>query len=167
VGNELGIRSDEDHQEQRGIYLVTDGLKSHRTRISYDAAFKEFLKVTVRNDDLQALVDTKISVIEAKIIAHIEYLRDVRKLAYRSINVYCSGIFHFFEMNDISLNRNKIKRFLPSDDTEHNSEDRSYSIEEISRIIDKCDIRSQAVTVTYGFNRYASWSNIRAANIRY
>ena len=83
MGNELGIRSDEDHQEQRRIYLVTDGLKSHRTRISYDAVFKEFLKVTVRNDDLQALVDTKISVIEAKIIAHIEYLRDVRKLAYR------------------------------------------------------------------------------------
>ena len=68
------------------------------------------------------LVDTKISVIEAKIIAHIEYLRDVRKLAYWSIYVYCSGIFHFFEMNDISLNRNRIKKFLPSDDTEHYSE---------------------------------------------
>ena len=39
------------------------------------------------------LVDTKISVIEAKIIAHIEYLRDVRKLAYWSINVSAQEYF--------------------------------------------------------------------------
>ena len=114
------------------------------------------------------LVDTKISVIEAKIIAHIEYLRDVRRLAYWSINVYCSGIFHFFEMNDISLNRNRIKKFLPSDDTEHYSEDRPYSIEEISRIIDKCDIRSQAVTLLMASTgmRVGAVSGLRILDIK-
>jgi hypothetical protein len=42
---------------------------------------------------------SKIKLGEAKITAHIGYLRDLHKLAYWSINVYRSGIFHFFEMN--------------------------------------------------------------------
>jgi integrase len=44
-------------------------------------------------------------------------------------------------MNDISLNTRKICRFLPPD--EGSREDRAYTHEEISEIIDQCDERSK------------------------
>jgi hypothetical protein len=107
--------------EQQRIYDVTEGLKSSHTKAAYRLAFNQFLKVTVKLSDfnnrnsnsLRALLDTKQNVIESKIIDHIIHLRDVQKLSYWTIQVYCSGILHFFKMNDLSLNINKIKRFLP------------------------------------------------------
>ena len=132
-------------QEQPRIYQVTDGLKSVHTKEAYQIGFNQFLKVTVKNNDLRTLIDTKPSVIESKIISHIEYLKNVRKLKYWSIQVYCSGILNFFKMNDVVLNTNKIKRFLPSDDNEHYGADRPYSITEIQQILDKCDVRARVI----------------------
>jgi uncharacterized membrane protein len=102
-------------EEETRIINVTEGLKSSQTKQTYRLAFEHFLKVTLKNDNRRALLDTKQNIIESKIIDHIIYLRDVRKLSYWSIQVYCSGILHFFKMNDISLNVDKIKRFLPQD----------------------------------------------------
>jgi site-specific recombinase XerD len=136
--------AEEEEQEKRRVYQVTDGLKSPDTKRTYRHAFKHFVQITVKNDDLQALIDTKPSVIESKIISHIEYLKDVKKLKYWSIQVYCAAILHFFEMNDVSLNTKKIKRFLPCDEGHYN-QDRPYSINEIQQILDKCDVRSRVI----------------------
>lgn len=58
----------EQAQEQPPrIYLVTDGLKSPHTKEAYAIGFNQFLKITIKNDDLRALLDTKPSVIESKI----------------------------------------------------------------------------------------------------
>jgi hypothetical protein len=46
-------------QEQIRIINVTEGLKSLQTKQTYRLAFERFLKVTVKNDDLRALLDTK------------------------------------------------------------------------------------------------------------
>lgn len=135
--------AEEEEEEKRRIYQVTDGLKSSDTKRTYRHAFKHFIQVTVKNDDLQALIDTKPSVIESKIINHIEYLKD-KKLKYWSIQVYCAAILHFFEMNDVSLNTKKIKRFLPADEGHYN-QDRPYSVSEIQQILDKCDVRSRVI----------------------
>ena len=135
----------QQQQEQSRIFQVTDGLKSPQTKDTYRLAFEHFLKVTVGNDNLRALIDTRQNVIESKIIDHIIHLRDVQKLSYWSIQVYCSGILHFFKMNDINLNINKIKRFLPPDESDHYGTDRPYSVQEIERIIAKCDVRSKVI----------------------
>ncbi len=92
-------------KEERRIYQVTDGLKSSDTKRTYRHAFKHFIEITVKNDDLQALVDTNAYVIESKIISHTEYFKEVKKLKYWSIQVYCAAILHFFEMNDVVLNK--------------------------------------------------------------
>jgi site-specific recombinase XerC len=130
-------------EEERRIYQVTDGLKSLDTIRTYRHAFKHFIKITVRNDNLQALIDTKSSVIESKIISHIEYLK-VKELKYWSIQVYCAAILHFFEMNDVVLNAKKIKRFLPADEG-HYQGDRPYSTNEIELLLSRCDIRSRLI----------------------
>jgi site-specific recombinase XerD len=98
----------------------------------------------VKNDDLQALVDTNAYVIESKIISHTEYFKEVKKLKYWSIQVYCAAILHFFEMNDVVLNTKKNKRFLPADEGHYN-QDRLYSTDEIVKILDICDIRSRII----------------------
>jgi integrase len=131
-------------EERRRIYQVTDGLKSPDTKRTYRHAFKHFIDITAKNDDLQALIDTKPSVIESKIISHIEYLKDVKKLKYWSIQVYCAAILHFFEMNDVILNTKKIKRFLPADEG-HYQGDRPYSTNEIEVLLSKCDVRSRVI----------------------
>jgi integrase len=144
---------DYQQQSESRIYLVTEGNKSPHTAEAYRLAFNRFLKVTInidsKYDDLNALrvlLDYKPSVIESKIIDHIIHLRDGQKLSYWSLQVHCAAIFHFFvKMNDVNLNTRKIKRFLPQDESDHYSNDRPYSPNEISQIMSKCDIRSKVV----------------------
>ena len=120
------------------IYLVTEGLKSHPTRDTYRIAFQIFLNDTVKNQDLSTLLDLKLTVIESKIISHIEYLRNVKKVKHSTIQTYISAIFHFFLMNDVALNIRKINRFYSEEDDEVNGvRDRPYSIDEISKILTK------------------------------
>ena len=138
-------RQQHQEEEQLRIFDVTEGLKSPQTKQTYRLAFEHFLKVTLKNDDLRALLDTKQNVIESKVIDHIIRLRDVEKLSYWSIQVYCSGILHFFKMNDMPLNVDKIKRFLPQDESDHYATDRPYSVKEIECILEKCDVRSRVI----------------------
>ncbi len=42
--------------------------------------------------------------------------------------MYCSGIPHFFKMNDINLNIDKIKRFFPQDESKRYATDGPYSV---------------------------------------
>lgn len=142
--DEKGYQIHKPNQSQRRIYLVTEGLKSPKTVKAYRIAFESFLKATVKDDSLQDLLDKKQDVIESKIIDHISYLKGVRRLTYLSIKVHLSGIFHFFEMNDYHLNTKKIRRFLPEDESDYYGKDRPYSVEEIERILAKCDVRARA-----------------------
>ncbi|MGC2308334.1 MAG: tyrosine-type recombinase/integrase [Nitrososphaeraceae archaeon] len=137
----------EQQQQQPRIYQVTDGLKSQATKETYRYGFNQFISITIKNNDLRVLLETKQGVIESKIISHIEYLRDTKKLKYWSIQVYCSAILHFFEMNDYYVNTKKIKRFLPSDDPENYCGDRPYSMSEIQQILGRCDIRSRVIVL--------------------
>ncbi|MFZ0554418.1 MAG: hypothetical protein WBL67_18165 [Nitrososphaeraceae archaeon] len=132
------------NEEERRIYLVTDGIKSLQTKKTYLSAFNYFLKMTVESDDLVALLDYKPSVIESKIIRHIERLKE-RKISYSAIHVSYAAIVHFFEINDINLNTRKIKRFFPQDESDRYSTDRPYSMDEIKQILNKCDIRSRVI----------------------
>lgn len=130
-------------QERPRIFDVSEGLKSPQTKRAYQSAFQYFLKVTIKNDDLRLLLDMNQNVIESKVTDHIIQLRDIEKLSYWSIQVYCSGILHFFKMNNISLKVDKIKRFLPQDD--HYATDRPYSVQEIEKILEKCNVRSRII----------------------
>jgi integrase len=129
------------------IYLVTDGVESSYTKKGYHLAFNDFLRTLGWNQDpeaLRVLLDLKPSIIESRIINYIKSLKE-RKLSASTIRIYCSPIFHFFEINDVHINTRKIKRFFPLDESEHYSTDRPYSVNEIKQILDKCDIRSRVI----------------------
>jgi len=86
--------------------------------------------------------------LEPKIIDHITQLKDVEGLSYRSIMVHLSAIFHFFEINDYAnIKRRKNKRFLPEDESDFYSGVRPYSVTEIEKILDKCDVRDRVAVL--------------------
>lgn len=64
-------------EEENRIYLTDVGLTSSYTKNSYRNAINLFIKVTIKNDNLRTLLDTRQSVVESKIIDHINYLKNV------------------------------------------------------------------------------------------
>jgi hypothetical protein len=113
----------QQQEEENRVYLAYDGLTSSYTKNTYRYSFDNFIKITVKNDNLRVLLETKQSIVEYKLISHIKYLNEVQQLGYLSIQTHLSGILRFFAMNDYHLNIKKIRRFLPSNIT-----DRSYSV---------------------------------------
>ena len=126
----------QQQEEENRVYLAYDGLTSSYTKNTYRYSFDNFIKITVKNDNLRVLLEPKQSIVEYKLISHIKYLNEVQQLGYLSIQTHLSGILRFFAMNDYHLNIKKIRRFLPSNIT-----DRSYSVTEIEKILSKCDGR--------------------------
>ena len=60
-----------------------------------------------------------------------------------TVNNFIAPIIYFFDNNDIKLNKRKIRRYFPSDESV--KEDRPYTREEISKILSVCDLRSKAL----------------------
>lgn len=135
-------------QQQPRIYSVTDGLRSKHTKTNYRLAFKQFLKDGAKTQDLQVLLDYKPRIIEQMVIGYIENLVDKNR-SHRTINLHCAAIFHFFEMNDIVLNKRKITRFIPPDESAGDFMDGVYTVEEISRIVNEgCnDLRTKLMVM--------------------
>lgn len=99
------------------------------------------------------------------IIGYIEGRRD-KGLAHKTLKLHCAAIFHFLVMNDVVLNKRKIMRFIPPDESpttittstttgQGESDygygyggDRPYTVEQIYRIINEgCggDTRSKVI----------------------
>jgi integrase len=134
-------------QKQEGlinIYPVTDGLSSKHTKLHYKKNFIHFLRCQGTDENtLIERANTNPRQVESMIINHIRHLTDKQGLGHGSIRAHCFSIFHFFEMNDINLNKRKIIRFLPPN--EGTREDRAYSHVEINQILQMCDERSRVM----------------------
>jgi integrase len=130
------------------IYLVTDGLRSKHTKTNYRLTFNQFLKDGAHTTDLQVLLDYKPRILESMVIGYIEGLRDKGR-AHKTIQLHCAAIFHFFEMNDVSLIKRKIMRFVPPDESDATNTDKAYTVEEIRRILDQgcTDTRTKAIVL--------------------
>jgi integrase len=134
-------------QQKEPIYSITDGLGSKHTKKLYNLSFQRFLECSNMPDSESLVIQAKERgprFVESLIINHIRHLADNEKLAPTSIYVYICAIFHFFEMNDITINKKKISRFIPPDESSK-EDDRAYTHEEIERILLKCDERARVV----------------------
>ena len=129
------------------IYSVTDGLSSNHTKKHYRKNFAHFLKCEGINDEhiLIEQGNQNPRQVESLIINHVRDLAEKQGLGHGSIKTHCFAIFHFFEMNDINLNKRKIMRFLPPN--EGTREDRAYTHEEIGQILQMGDERSRVMVL--------------------
>jgi site-specific recombinase XerD len=67
-----------------------------------------------------------------QIIPYLMSLRE-KKLSYNSISTRLNAIYHFYDMNDVSLNKKKIKMF--KGEYIRKVVDRAYTREEIKKIL--------------------------------
>jgi integrase len=128
----------------RRIFQVDEGHKSKQTAIKYRNNFDHFLNY-IRIHDLEVLLNLGKEAIQELVIKYVLSMRDnVEKRYSRStVNTNVSAILYFLENNDIELNRRKLRRYYPSD--ESTNDDRSYTREEIVKILSVCDLREKAM----------------------
>jgi len=118
--------------EGNAYHNFVDTIKSKRTLDEYRHGimrFMRFLQVTDVNNLI--LFDSKEA--QQKIIECIGYLKREQKIAAVTINLYVASVMHFYAMNDITLNRKRIGRFIP--EKIRINKDRAYTREEISKIL--------------------------------
>jgi site-specific recombinase XerC len=125
------------------IYPVTEGARSPQTRDKYRRNFNRFLDY-IQIHDLQVLIDLGPKVIQEMIIKYLIEMRDLQNKKRSTINGQCTAILHFLDMNDIEVNRHKIKRHLPYD--ESTRDDRPYTTKEIQKMLSTAgDLRDRAM----------------------
>ena len=75
-----------------------------------------------------------------QIIPYLMSLRE-KKLSYNSISTRLNAIYHFYDMNDITLNKKKIKMF--KGEYTRKVVDKAYVHEDIKKILDVLDLRAK------------------------
>ena len=95
--------------EHQQFYRVDDGIPSPRTRLRYRSAFSLFIRhCKIEDSDLSSLVQKYPRLIEAQIIDYIRFLAEEKHYARGSIAAAIATVYHFFEMNDVLLNKKKV-----------------------------------------------------------
>jgi integrase len=138
-------------KQQSEIVLLNamNSLRSEETKKKYAYVlrlFAEYQGLKYGLDELALLIDSQkqnnVRIIETQIINYIVRLRK-EDFAYATIMTRVAGIFQFYTMNDIVLNRKKIYKYMG----EHikTVKDRAYTIEEIKKIVDTCNLKFKVV----------------------
>jgi integrase len=128
----------------RSIFQVDEGHRSPQTAYKYKIDFERFLDF-VKIPDRQVLLDLGKEAIQELVIKYTKSLRDdpVKKYARGTVNARISAILYFLDNNDIELNRRKIRRYYPPD--ESTNDDRPYTVAEVQDLLSVCDLRQRAV----------------------
>ena len=97
-----------ENQEQEVYFNFINSLKSPYTKESYNLNIKLYLKFCNLNKLSELLT---IQEPDKHIIKYIMSLRE-KGLATGSISTMRAAIYHFYDMNDITLNKKKIDMFI-------------------------------------------------------
>jgi integrase len=119
-------------------------LKSPITRKAYVIRLKNYLRSpSISFSTFDELLGRDVRLIEHGIIDMLIDMRHRRQLSYSAQNGFLAAITHFYSINDVTVNRKKIKKFMS--ESENKYEFRSYTIEEISRLLEISDEREKAI----------------------
>lgn len=118
-----------------------NSLRSKETKEQYLYCLVRFLNY-YGCQSLENLLGLPLKEIENMLISYMTNL-NARQLSSGYINQVMASLFHFFEMNDIVLNKRKIKRF--SGEFCKKNKDRAYTHDEIKRLLDIADFRFRAI----------------------
>jgi integrase len=142
-----------DKSSSRVYFNFINSIHSPATLQNYEFVLKKFMQYhKVQNvDQLLSLGgdttanSTNFTGIEDKVIDWLVYLRST--ITYGSRYMYMSALLSFYEVNDISLRKKRIARFLGVQSTrKHN--DRAYTTEEIKKMLDHAtDIRTKVIVL--------------------
>ncbi len=98
-----------------------------------------------KNLSLEQILEKPTKTIEYELIDCIYDMKEKQGLSYSTLNVFVAAVLHFFEINDVVLNRRKIKKFRG--DNVNKYEYKSYTHEEINSIVSLLDERGKAAVL--------------------
>ena len=133
------LDQNQEAQKEEDVYFnFINSLKSEVTKRTYEYYIKSFMKFcnATKLSDLLTIEPQK------QIIKYLMSLRE-RGLAFNSISINLKAIYHFFEMNDVPLNKKKINMF--KGEFSRKVVDRAYTHEEIKKILDISDLRMKSL----------------------
>jgi site-specific recombinase XerD len=136
----LDQSQNQDTQNEEDVYFnFINSIKSEVTKRIYENDIKLYLKFCnlTKLSELLMITDPQKQM--------IKYIMSLRKkgLATNSISTLLNGIYHFYEMNDIPLNKKKINMF--KGEFTGKVIDRSYTHEEIRKVLDVSDLRMKVM----------------------
>lgn len=117
-----------------------NSLRAEETKNQYTSLLAKF--VSHYNMSLQTVLVLPQKDIEQMIITYITNM-NARGLSRGYVNLVLSAILHFFNMNDVVLNRKKIGKFLG--EYRKMNKDRAYTHDEIKKLYDMGDFRFKAL----------------------
>jgi integrase len=125
--------------------IFIEGLKSPVTKAAYSYALQKYMNhLNVSNPDDLLTIQENPKIIQNQIINYLIKLKNPpHSLRYATRSQYLAAIMTFYELNDVALSKKKIYRYLGEE--ERPIENRGYSIEEISKMLDVCDERTRAI----------------------
>jgi len=127
---------------QGDAYLnFINSLKSKETKVKYRTTLLKFIQ-HYQISNLENLLSLTVKDVEQMIINYITNM-NARGLSHSYINLVMCAIFHFFDMNDVILNKKKIAKF--SGEHKKMNTDRAYEHKEIKQLIDSGDFRFKAL----------------------
>lgn len=129
------------HEHGQPYLNFINSLKSQPTKEQYRKMLLNFMShnkiVTLKS--LLSLIPKDIGQMLTNYITNL----NARGLSYGYVNLAMCALFHFFDMNDVLLNKRKIKKFIG----EHKkvNKDRAYTHAEIKKLVDTRDFRFKAL----------------------
>lgn len=125
--------------------IFIEGLKSPVTKAAYSYALQKYMnQLNVSNPDDLLINQENPNTIQNQIINYLIQLKNPpHSLRYATRSQYLAAIMTFYELNDVALSKKKIYRYLGEE--ERPIENRGYTTEEISKMLDVCDERTRAI----------------------
>jgi site-specific recombinase XerD len=104
----------------------------------------DYMSIEPKKEDYAKLIEGRdVRIIQSDIINWITHMKDTAGLSPASIKLYTAGVYHFYKMNDIVLNKDKVNAFKPEF---HNVvEDQPYTRQQIKTMLDKAEPRNRAI----------------------
>lgn len=142
-------KKEHEHDESKGkrlIFHVYEGHNSKQTADKYRTDFKLFLDY-IKIHDYDVLLDLGKEALQELVIKYTRSLRDNpdKKYSRSTVQNRIACIIYFFENNDVELNKRKIRRYLPPDESVN--DDRFYTVDEIKTLQSVCDLRTWAMVL--------------------
>jgi len=146
-------------QQKEDVYLnFINSIKSDITKKIYEYNLKLFMEFC-GVEKFEDLIGQ-----QNQIITYLMSLRE-KKLSYNSISTRLNAIYHFYDMNDISLNKKKIKMF--KGEYTKKVVDRAYTDKDIKKILDVSDLGAKTIVLLMASSgiRIGALPGIRIRNL--
>ncbi|TLX67392.1 MAG: hypothetical protein E6L03_06850 [Thaumarchaeota archaeon] len=131
----------EGSKEEDVYFNFINSIKSEVTKKIYEYNIKIFMRFCcIKNFYNLSIMQNP----QNQIVNHLMSLRE-KGLSTNSLSTRLKAIYHFYDMNDIPLNKKKINMF--KGERSRKVVDRAYTHDEIKRILDVSDLRSKVIVL--------------------